>query len=72
MADRLFVSSRCTYTREMLEQARRDETTEFVNDRHKHPFDALTYPIYMECRSELMDEARHRPEASQVGMVSVG
>ena len=47
---RLFVSHRCRATIEMLYHCKRGSgDNEFVaQDRHKHPFDSLSYPIYEE------------------------
>lgn len=65
---RLLVSSRCVKVIAMLESCRRGDTDkEYVNnDEFKHPFDALTYPIYMETLDDLARDAS-RVSASQRG-----
>lgn len=74
---RIWISSRCEKTIAMIEGCQRGaKETEYVKwDEHKHVFDALTYPIYMETRSELFDQATGRPQASardSVAIVGVG
>ena len=64
--DRIFISDRCTEFTKMLEHAQTDQKGDFVGNMHKHPFDAGTYPIYMECRYELMDESSRKPNASKI------
>ena len=63
--NRLWVSSRCTAVIEMLKECREGTTAkEYVdNDLHKHTFDALTYPIYMESAYELQMHGSYRPDA---------
>lgn len=52
---RIFISSRCDPVIEMLRRCAQGTTQkEYVKgDRQKHTFDALTYPIFMECAFEL-------------------
>ena len=63
--ERIFVSARCVRVIAMLEECRKgDAEKEFVVwDVHKHTFDWLTYIIYMELLSELMEE-NQGPKAS--------
>lgn len=91
--ERIFVSSRCVHTIAMIEKARRGppetfkhEGEEFelpskepiLRDQHKHVFDALTYPIYMESIDELLHTSMDKPTAmnrdgapEEEGMISV-
>lgn len=63
--NRLFVSSRCKAVQEMLKECAQGTTQkEFVAwNKHKHVFDALTYPILIESGYELLDEI-WKPTAS--------
>jgi hypothetical protein len=71
--NRLYVSARCVKVIAMLEACRRGDTEkDYVNnDEFRHVFDALSYPIYMECRGELLDEAYSRPRSNQRKIPSV-
>jgi hypothetical protein len=70
---RIWISSRCVKTIAMLEGCQKGaKENEYVKwNEHKHVFDALTYPIYMETRSELFDQASGRPNASQYSSVPI-
>ena len=47
---RIFVAKRCVRTIAMLYNCSKGstESTYVLENEHKHPFDSLTYPIYME------------------------
>lgn len=65
--NRIFISSRCKAVQEMLKECSQGTTQkEYVAwNKHKHVFDALTYPILIESGYELLDEV-WRPTASAV------
>lgn len=58
---RFFVAARCEKVIEMLENIGRGKTELVPNSPYKHPFDALTYPMFAESMEEF-DEG-DRPEA---------
>src|SRR5262249_46668781 len=55
--DRLFVSAHCVNTIEMfrnLKKGKDDKNyVEQDKNKHKHPFDSLSYPLLMECAEEI-------------------
>lgn len=76
--NRIFVSARCKRTIEMIEKARRGAPEKFtqggenfetptkepiLNNQHKHIFDAITYPIFMESVEELLFTSPDKPSA---------
>ena len=63
--ERIFISARCPHVIAMLEEAKRgdDVKKSFLADQHKHTFDWLTYPLYMEAMDELFETAS-RPTAT--------
>lgn len=65
---RLWISSRCVATIDMIRNLRRGDTEkEYVlNDKHKHIFDALTYPIFMRVCDELIDNSVPRSTSAGV------
>lgn len=74
--NRIFISARCEKVIAMLEGCQKGEKDkEYVRwDEHKHVFDALTYPLFMESREELFDLASKRPRATAAnsGLIGVG
>lgn len=70
--NRIFIASGCVHTIAMIEQAISGPIDKNTNQPkihiaapHKHIFDALTYPIYMESIGELIDESLWNPQAAQ-------
>jgi PBSX family phage terminase large subunit len=57
---RLFVSAHCVATIAMLKLLRKGETelSYVVSDKHKHPFDSLTYALLAEVSEDLEDQDR--------------
>lgn len=57
---RLFVSAHCHATIAMLKFLRKgkDETSYVVQDKYKHPFDALSYALLMETSDDLENTGR--------------
>lgn len=66
--NRLFISSRCKALQAMLSELKQGTTQkDFVAwNEHKHPFDALTYPILVESAHELI-ESVFRPTSTGGG-----
>jgi phage terminase large subunit len=74
--DRLFVSAHCKATKRMFKELKKGSTevNYVVQDENKHIFDALSYPIFMECAEDLenMPDAgkstqQRRPLIVQIG-----
>lgn len=63
--NRIWTSSRCKAIQAMFADCSQGTTKrDYVRqNKHKHPFDALTYPILIESGNELLDEL-FRPQAS--------
>jgi hypothetical protein len=71
---RIYVSACCLRVIEMIENAKAGDSDKDAFDESenlKHIFDALTYPLYMECLAELQD-ANNKPAASNAesGVIS--
>ncbi len=72
---RLFVSANCKAIRRMFKELKKgnDEVNYVVQDENKHIFDALSYPIFMECAEELenvpkggLNQGLRKPLAVQI------
>lgn len=70
---RLVVSAHCKATIEMLKFLRRGETEEtyVIPDKHKHPFDSLTYPLIMELSEELQIHSANANVGNASGYVAI-
>ncbi len=66
---RLFVSARCHHVIKMLLEAKAGEDSDKdpfdESDNLKHIFDALTYPLFMECFMELVEASSNKPKARE-------
>jgi len=62
--NRIYFSFRCKEVIDMIRNGLNDEKHQ-VDPQHKHAFDALTYPIFMASREELMEATWDSPEASK-------
>lgn len=57
--NRFRVSAQCTETIKMLRDLKKGKDFYVLpEDPNKHIFDAITYPLLMECREELLDDRR--------------
>lgn len=61
---RLYVSARCRALLAMFGKIKSSKKDFVQHSDHKHAFDALSYPLYMECNADLMAEA-FKPDADQ-------
>lgn len=61
-ADRLGASAHCVATLAMFRDLRKGNTpSEYVvQDQHKHVFDGLSYPLFMECEEEMQTRSSER------------
>jgi hypothetical protein len=68
---RFYVSSQCPAVIAMLENAARGtKLDDKVTGTHKHIFDSLTYPMFMESAGELADLV-FKPSTSKSQLVSM-
>lgn len=73
--DRLLVSAHCKAVKRMFKELKKGSTevNYVVQDENKHIFDALSYPIFMECAEDLenmpqgVNAAQRRPLSVQIG-----
>lgn len=72
--NRIWVAPRCPGVQAMFRELSQGSTLKgyVAENDHKHPFDAMTYPIFIESGNELLDEV-YRPQTSRPAgrMISV-